>query len=68
MSSFLLALAAVWLAAALHLLRDPCSSAALLPALVLGLGAAAWRRRDSPLPAQVALGADRKSTRLNSSH
>jgi len=57
MSSFLLALAAVWLAAALHLLRDPCSSAALLPALVLGLGAAAWRRRDSPLPAQVALGA-----------
>jgi len=57
MSSFLLALAAVWLAAALHLLRDPCSTAALLPALVLGLGAAAWRRRDSPLPAQVALGA-----------
>jgi hypothetical protein len=57
MSSFLVALAAVWLAAALHLLRDPCSSAALLPALVLGLGAAALRRRGSLLPAQVVLGA-----------
>jgi len=33
MSSFLVALAAVWLAAALHLLRDPCSPVALAPAL-----------------------------------
>jgi hypothetical protein len=57
MSSFLLALAAVWLAAAFHLLRDPCSSAALLPALVLGLGAAAWRRPGSLLPARIVLGA-----------
>ncbi len=57
MSSFLLALAAVGLAAALHLLRDPCSTAARAPALVLGLGAAALRRWGSPLPAQIALGA-----------
>jgi len=56
MSSFLVALAAVWLAAALHLLRDPCSPVALAPALVLGLAAAALRRRGPVVPAQIALG------------
>ena len=57
MSSLLVALAAVWLAAAFHLLRDPCGPVALLPALALGLAAAAVRRRDSLLPAQIVLGA-----------
>jgi len=57
MSSFLVALAAVWLAAALHLLRDPCSPVALAPALALGLADAALRRRGPLLPAQIALGA-----------
>jgi len=57
MSSLFGALAAVWLAAALHLLRDPCGSIALAPALVLGLLAAAVRRPGSPLATQVVLGA-----------
>ena len=57
MSSLLVALAAVWLAAAFHLLRDPCGPVALLPALALGLAAAAVRRRDPLLPAQIVLGA-----------
>ena len=57
MSSLLVALAAVWLAAAFHLLRDPCGPVALLPALALGLAAAVVRRRDPLLPAQIVLGA-----------
>jgi len=57
MSSLLAALAAVWLAAAFHLLRDPCGPVALLPALALGLAAAVVRRRDPLLPAQIVLGA-----------
>jgi len=57
MSSFLVALAAVWLAAALHLLRDPCSPVALAPALALGLAAVALRRRGPVLPAEIVLGA-----------
>jgi hypothetical protein len=57
MSSFLAALAAVWLAAAMHLLREPCSPVALVPALLLGVAAAAVRRRRPALPAQIALGA-----------
>ena len=57
MSSLLVALAAIWLAAAFHLLRDPCGPVALLPALALGLAAAVVRRRDPLLPAQIVLGA-----------
>ena len=57
MSSSMASLAAVWLAAAFHLLRDPCGPVALLPALVLGLAAAAPRRRGPPPPAQIVLGA-----------
>ena len=57
MSALLCALAAVWLAAAVHLFGDPCGPAALLPALMLGAGAAALRRSGSVVPAQVALGA-----------
>ena len=57
MSSLLVALAAVWLAAAVHLLRGPCSPVALVPALVLGIAAAALRRRGAPLSAQIVLGA-----------
>jgi hypothetical protein len=56
MSSLLVALAAVWLGAAFHLLRDPCSRLALAPALVVGLAAVVLRRPGSRLPAQVALG------------
>jgi len=57
MSALLCALAAVWLAAAVHLFGDPCGPAALLPALMLGAGAAALRRSGSVVPAQIALGA-----------
>jgi hypothetical protein len=57
MSSFLVALAAVWLAAGFHLLREPCGAVALVPALALGLAAVALRRRGSPRAAQIALGA-----------
>lgn len=57
MSGVLEALAAVWLAAALHLLRDPCGSVALAPALALGLGALPFRRGGSLLATQVVLGA-----------
>lgn len=57
MSSFLVSLAAVWLTAAFHLLRDPCGPAALAPALALGLAAIALRRRGPLLPAQIVLGA-----------
>lgn len=57
MSSLFGALAAVWLAAAFHLLRDPCGPVALAPALALGLLAAALRRPGSPVAAQVVLGA-----------
>jgi len=57
MSSSLVALAAIWLAAAFHLLRAPCGPVALLPPLVLGLAAVALRRRGPPVAAQIALGA-----------
>jgi len=57
MSSLLVALAAVWLAAAFHLLRDPCSRWALVPPLALGIAAAVLRRPWRRLPAQIVLGA-----------
>jgi hypothetical protein len=61
MSSLLCAVAAVWLAAAVHLLREPCSALAIAPALALGVVAAIVRQR-GPLPAlmkptQIILGA-----------
>ena len=57
MSALLCAIAAVWLAAAVHLLRAPCSPLALAPALVLGLVAALLRRRAALVSTQVLLGA-----------
>jgi len=57
MTALFCALAAAWLAAAVHLSGDPCGPAALLPGLALGAAAAALRRNGSPLPAQIALGA-----------
>ncbi len=57
MSALLCALAALWLAAAVHLLRDPCGPVAPIPALVLGLGAAAVRGRGPQTLAQIVLGA-----------
>ena len=57
MSSLLCAVAAVWLAAAMHLLREPCSALALAPALVLGVVAAIVRQRGDRLSARIVLGA-----------
>jgi hypothetical protein len=57
MSSLLCAIAALWLAAAVHLLRAPCGPVALVPALLLGLAAAVLRRRAALLSTQVVLGA-----------
>jgi len=57
MSSFVVALAAIWLAAAFHLLREPCGPVALVPVLLLGLAAVALRRRGAHPAAQIALGA-----------
>lgn len=57
MSSLLSAVAAVWLAAATQLLREPCSALALAPALVLGLAAAVVRRRGALVSTQIVLGA-----------
>jgi hypothetical protein len=56
MSSLLCAIAALWLAAAVHLLRAPCSPLALVPALLLGLAAAVLRRRGTLVSTQVVLG------------
>jgi hypothetical protein len=56
MSSLLCAIAALWLAAAVHLLRAPCGPLALVPALLLGIAAAALRRRAALLSTQVVLG------------
>jgi hypothetical protein len=57
MSSVLVALAAVWLAGAFHLLRDPCSRWALVPPFALGLAALALRRPGARAAAQIVLGA-----------
>jgi hypothetical protein len=57
MSSLLCAVAAVWLAAAMHLLRQPCSAVALAPALALGIGAAVLRQRAVRPATQIVLGA-----------
>jgi hypothetical protein len=57
MSSLLCAVAAVWLAAAMHLLREPCSVVALAPALAIGIVAAVVRQREARSPTQILLGA-----------
>jgi hypothetical protein len=57
MSSLLCAVAAVWLAAGMHLLREPCSALALAPALALGVVAAIVRQRGPQLAAEIVLGA-----------
>jgi hypothetical protein len=57
MSSLLCAVAAVWLAAAMHLFREPCSALALAPALALGIVAAAVRQRGGRVSTQILLGA-----------
>lgn len=56
MSSLLCAVAAVWLGAAVHVLREPCNAVALAPALVLGLVAAGLRQRGPRLSTEIILG------------
>jgi hypothetical protein len=57
MSSLLCAVGAVWLAAAMHLLREPCSAVALAPALAIGIVAAIVRQHAAGSPTQILLGA-----------
>jgi hypothetical protein len=57
MSALLCAVAAVWLGAAVHLFREPCSALALAPAVVIGIVAAIVRQRGTRVSTEILLGA-----------